>query len=47
MKKIIALIILGLLVLPVQAQQRMDQKFTLAQGYEQMGDYESAVKLYE
>lgn len=47
MKKIITAIILGLLVFSAQAQQRIDQKFTLAQGYEQMGDYESAVKLYE
>jgi tetratricopeptide (TPR) repeat protein len=47
MKKIITLIFLFLFIFSVHAQQRIDQKFTLAQGYEQMGDYESAVKLYE
>jgi len=47
MKKIITLIILGLLVLSVQAQQRNDQKFALAQRYEQIGDYDSATKLFE
>ena len=47
MKKINVLIILAVLIFSVQAQQRMDQKFTLAQGYEQMGDYESAAKIFE
>ncbi len=47
MKKIIALAILGLLVFSLQAQQRNDQKFALAQSYEQIGDYNSALKLYE
>jgi len=31
----------------VDAQQRNEQKFSLAQSYEQIGDYNSAVKLYE
>ena len=40
-------IILVVLIFGVQAQQRNDQKFSLAQSYEQIGDYNSAVKLYE
>lgn len=44
MKLILIIFLLAPLYL---AQQRMDQKFTLAQGYEQMGDYESATKIFE
>ena len=36
-----------MLISAVQAQQRNEQKFSLAQSYEQIGDYNSAVKLYE
>ncbi len=45
MKK--ALVIVVLLAISVQPQQGINQKFTLAQSYEQIGDYDSAVKLYE
>jgi len=47
MKMKITLLILVLLIFSVQAQQRNEQKFSLAQSYEQIGDYNSAVKLYE
>ena len=47
MKSKITVIILVLLIFSVQAQQRNEQKFSLAQSYEQIGDYNSAVKLYE
>jgi len=47
MKMKITITILILLVFSVQAQQRDEQKFSLAQSYEQIGDYNSAVKLYE
>ncbi len=47
MKSKITVIILVVLLFGVQAQQRNDQKFSLAQSYEQIGDYNSAVKLYE
>jgi len=47
MKSKIALIIVVMLISAVQAQQRNEQKFSLAQSYEQIGDYNSAVKLYE
>jgi len=47
MKTKITLIIIALLVISVQAQQRFDQKFALAQSYEQAGDFDSATKLYE
>jgi tetratricopeptide (TPR) repeat protein len=43
----IAIIISILLMVSVYAQQRNEQKFSLAQSYEQIGDYNSAVKLYE
>jgi tetratricopeptide (TPR) repeat protein len=43
----IAVIISFFLMLTVQAQQRNDQKLTLAQSYEQIGDFDSAAKLYE
>jgi len=47
MKLKIAIIISVFLVFSLQAQQRNEQKFSLAQSYEQIGDYNSAVKLYE
>jgi tetratricopeptide (TPR) repeat protein len=47
MKMKFTVIIFVMLVLSVQAQQRNEQKFSLAQSYEQIGDYNSAVKLYE
>ncbi len=47
MKIKIAVIISFFLMLSVQAQQRNDQKLTLAQSYEQIGDFDSAAKLYE
>ncbi|HEY6625390.1 MAG TPA: tetratricopeptide repeat protein, partial [Ignavibacteriaceae bacterium] len=47
MKIKIILLILVLLIFSIQAQQRNEQKFSLAQSYEQIGDYNSAVKLYE
>lgn len=47
MKSKITVIIFVVLIFGVQAQQRNDQKFSLAQSYEQIGDYNSAVKLYE
>ena len=47
MKSKITLIILVVLLFSVQAQQRDNQKFSIAQSYEQIGDYNSAVKLYE
>ena len=47
MKSKITLIILVVLIFAVQAQQRNEQKFSLAQSYEQMGEYNTAVKLYE
>jgi tetratricopeptide (TPR) repeat protein len=43
----IAIIISILFMVSVNAQQRNEQKFSLAQSYEQIGDYNSAVKLYE
>jgi tetratricopeptide (TPR) repeat protein len=43
----ITIIIFALLIFTVQAQQRDEQKFSLAQSYEQIGDYNSALKLYE
>ncbi len=43
----IGVILFLFLILTVQAQQRNDQKFALAQSYVQIGDYNSAVKLYE
>jgi tetratricopeptide (TPR) repeat protein len=47
MKIKIALILSIILVASVFAQQRNDQKLALAQSYEQIGDFESASKLYE
>ena len=47
MKIKITIIVLLFVTLSIQAQQRNEQKFTLAQSYEQIGDFESAVKLYE
>ena len=47
MKLKIAIIISVFLVFYLQAQQRNEQKFSLAQSYEQIGDYNSAVKIYE
>ena len=47
MKTKIAVIILVCLFFSTQAQQRIDQKLTLAQSYEQIGEYDSAAKLYE
>lgn len=47
MKSKITIIIFLVLIFGVQAQQRNDQKFTLAQSYEQIGDFDSAVKIYE
>jgi tetratricopeptide (TPR) repeat protein len=47
MKLKIAIIISVFLVSYLQAQQRNEQKFSLAQSYEQIGDYNSAVKIYE
>ena len=47
MKKKITFIILVALIFTVQAQQRNDQKLALAQSYEQIGDFDSATKLYE
>ena len=47
MKSKITVIILVVLIFAVQAQQRNEQKFSLAQSYEQIGEYNTAVKLYE
>ena len=47
MKMKIALIISFLLLISVQAQQRTEQKLSLAQSYEQIGEFESAGKIYE
>lgn len=47
MKLKIAIIISVFLSFSLQAQQRNEQKFSLAQSYEQIGDYNSAVKIYE
>ncbi|MCW8804767.1 MAG: tetratricopeptide repeat protein, partial [Ignavibacteriaceae bacterium] len=47
MKIKILVIISVFLIFSVQAQQRNEQKFALAQSYEQIGDYNSAIKLYE
>jgi tetratricopeptide (TPR) repeat protein len=47
MKKIIILIIIATPVFFVQGQVRNDQKYALAQSYEQAGDFDSATKLYE
>lgn len=47
MKTKIAFIIILVITLSVHAQQRNDQKFMLAQNYEQIGDYDIAVKIYE
>ena len=47
MKLKITIIISVFLIFSLQAQQRNEQKFSLAQSYEQIGDYNSAVKLYE
>jgi tetratricopeptide (TPR) repeat protein len=47
MKKIIMIIIIATPPFFVQAQVKNDQKFALAQSYEQVGDYDSATKLYE
>ena len=46
MKMKIALIISFLLLISVQAQQRTEQKLSLAQSYEQIGEFESAGKIY-
>jgi tetratricopeptide (TPR) repeat protein len=47
MKKIIIIIIIAALPFFVQGQVRNDQKYALAQNYEQAGDFDSAIKLYE
>jgi tetratricopeptide (TPR) repeat protein len=47
MKTKIGVIFLLFLILTIQAQQKNDQKFALANSYEQIGDYNSAVKIYE
>lgn len=47
MKMKITVIIIVVLIFSVQAQQRNEQKFSLAQSYEQIGEFNSAVKLYE
>ena len=47
MKMKIGVIFFLFLILTIQAQQRNDQKISLAQRYEQIGDYNSAAKLYE
>ena len=47
MKKIIMIIIITVPAFFVQAQVKNDQKYALAQSYEQVGDFDSATKLYE
>ena len=47
MKKIIILIIIATPMFFVKGQVRNDQKYALAQSYEQAGDFDSATKLYE
>ena len=47
MKKIILLIIIATPMFFVKGQVRNDQKYALAQSYEQAGDFDSATKLYE
>ncbi|MDH3268124.1 MAG: tetratricopeptide repeat protein [Ignavibacteria bacterium] len=47
MKIKIAIIISILLMVSAYAQQRNEQKLSLAQSYEQIGEFSSAVKLYE
>jgi tetratricopeptide (TPR) repeat protein len=47
MKKKVVIIILILFVSFTQAQHRNDQRFALAQSYEQAGDFNSAAKIYE
>jgi tetratricopeptide (TPR) repeat protein len=47
MKTKITIIFMAFLIISVQAQQRNEQKFALAQSYEQAGDFDSATKLYE
>jgi tetratricopeptide (TPR) repeat protein len=47
MKKIIMIIIISVPAFFLQAQVRNDQKYALAQSYEQVGDFDSATKLYE
>jgi len=46
MKITITLIFSILLLISVNAQQRTDQKLALAQSYEQIGEFESAAKIY-
>lgn len=47
MKMKITIIIVILFIISLQAQQRVEQKLSLAQSYEQIGDYNSAAKIYE
>jgi len=47
MKITFTIVISILLSISAYPQQRDDQKFALAQSYEQIGDYNSAVKLFE
>jgi len=47
MKSKIAVIISICFFLSTHAQHRIDQKLTLAQSYEQIGEHDSAAKLYE
>ena len=47
MKIKIAVLISILLMISAYAQQRNEQKFALAQSYEQIGEFESAGKLYQ
>jgi tetratricopeptide (TPR) repeat protein len=47
MKFKIALIVSILLMVSAYAQQRNEQKLSLAQSYEQLGEYNSAAKIYE
>ena len=47
MKIKIAVIISIVLLVSAYAQQRNEQKLALAQSYEQIGEYESAAKIYE
>ena len=47
MIKTFAIIISFILISYINAQQRIDQRFALAQSYEQAGEFNSAAKIYE
>ena len=47
MLKIISILVIAVPLVFSQSRGELDNKFILAQNYEQAGDFETAIKIYE